>query len=129
MAAYPLHPGRARARAWLAEGVLAQESEGERALASALRAAPVQPEWGMWLLPDVRVDAVYRAARLVLEYDGRRHHTLESDRDADQRRQQRLEGDGYWVERVRWEDLRDRPGETVARVEAVRRSREALLRG
>ena len=63
--------------------VLDQESEGERVLAPFLREFP-DLEWGVKdVVPGRRLDCFMRDALLVLEYDGRDHHVLPTDRDAD----------------------------------------------
>lgn len=62
---------------------LDKESEGERALEPALRGV-LGIEWGVSdLVPGRRLDGYLRDALLVLEYDGRDHHVLPTDRDSD----------------------------------------------
>lgn len=62
---------------------LEKESEGERLLGKALHGVP-GIEWGVSdLVPGRRLDALIRDALLVLEYDGRDHHVLPTDRDSD----------------------------------------------
>lgn len=123
--AQPEHPGAAIVLAFLDSGAGSQESDGERNLSKLLRFAPVQPEWGVWLFHDVRVDAIYRAARLVLEYDGRETHSLPEDIAADFERQRRLEAAGWRVIRVTKAMLRDDPVGTLAMIERIRLEREA----
>ncbi|QXC61033.1 DUF559 domain-containing protein [Aquihabitans sp. G128] len=60
-----------------------------------------------------RVDAVWRAARVVVELDSRKHHTQLLDRDSDRRRDNELMSAGWRVIRVTWDDLRDRPDQVV----------------
>jgi hypothetical protein len=112
-------------RRLLDSGALGQESEGERVLAAAFAGSELQLEWGCWLLPGVRVDAVDRPALLVLQYNGRRHHSLDSDQRADGWRQRLLEAAGYRVEPITGIMLRDHAAATVARIERIRRERLA----
>lgn len=88
-------------------GGFEQESSGERRLATTLAGIQPQPKWGVWITAHIRVDALLEVERLILEYDGRSHHTLEKDRRHDAARQQRLERMGYEVLRIRREDLDD----------------------
>lgn len=120
-------PGARHVLAFLAGPDAAPETEGERALARLTRYAPVQPEWGVWLLPGIRVDAVYRRARIVLEYDSRDWHTLDSDIAADVARQRRLEEAGWLVIRVTHRMIRDDPVGTLAMIERLRLEREATF--
>jgi hypothetical protein len=63
--------------------VLEQESEGERVLSKLLTGVDGL-EWGVSdLVPGRRLDCLDRDALLVIEYDGRDHHVLPTDRDAD----------------------------------------------
>ncbi|HEY8338530.1 MAG TPA: type IV toxin-antitoxin system AbiEi family antitoxin domain-containing protein [Egibacteraceae bacterium] len=125
--ANPDHPGAEHVLAFLDGPEAAPETEGERALAALLRYAPVQPEWGVWLLPGIRVDAVYRAARLVLEYDSREWHTLDSDIAEDVARQRQLEEAGWLVVRVTRRMLREDPVGALAMIERLRLEREAIF--
>jgi hypothetical protein len=76
--------------------------------------------------PNVRVDAVFLAVRLVLEYDGRDHHKIDTDRDHDSRRELRLKADGIDVIRTTWWMVRHSPGDTWRRILAIYRQRVAL---
>lgn len=82
-----------------------QESDGERALARILQGVDPQPRWGVWVTPDIRVDALWVDIMLVIEYDGRENHTRERDRARDQARRRRLEELGYTVVVATAEDL------------------------
>lgn len=67
----------------LGSGAADQDGEGERVLARFLRGVD-GIEWGVEdVVPKRRLDAFMRNALLVLEYDGRDHHVLPTDRDAD----------------------------------------------
>lgn len=62
---------------------LDQESEGERVLA-ALLVDFEGLEWGVKdVVPNRRLDCFERSALFVIEFDGRDHHVLPTDRDAD----------------------------------------------
>ena len=88
-------------------GAFRCESEGERRMAALFFDHRPPLEFNVWLLPGIRVDAVWRDARLVLEYQGRAYHTLPTDRERDARRIARLRAAGHEVVEVRAEDLRD----------------------
>ncbi len=60
-----------------------------------------------------RVDCYWRSARLVVELDSRRFHDGLSARDSDRRRDNRLMAAGWRVLRFTWDDLTNRPLETV----------------
>lgn len=67
----------------LGSGAADQDGEGERVLARFLGGVD-GIEWGVEdVVPRRRLDAFMRDALLVLEYDGRDHHVLPTDRDAD----------------------------------------------
>ena len=59
--------------------------------------------------PAGRVDFVYRAERVVIEVDGRRWHSADLDREADARRQARLQAAGWTVLRFTWRQLTKEP--------------------
>jgi very-short-patch-repair endonuclease len=63
-----------------------------------------------------RVDFAYPEARLVIELDGRRHHTGMLDRDADRARDNRLAAAGWRVVRFTWSDLTTHGDRVVALV-------------
>jgi hypothetical protein len=78
------HRGSGAVRRLLADGSLSQESPGERDLAALLRGFHPQPRWQVEdLVPGRRLDACWVEALYALEFDGRAHHVLPSDRDAD----------------------------------------------
>jgi len=65
------------------------------------------------------IDFLWRRQRLVVETDGGRFHDhpLAQARDLDRNRV--LIGAGFRVLRLRWEELRDRPEATIARIERL----------
>lgn len=64
-----------------------------------------------------RVDFAYPAIRLLIELDGRRHHSALVDRKADERRDARFLGGGWrHVERFTWSDIVDRPEAVLTRL-------------
>lgn len=119
-------PGAAAMRRLVASGQLAQESEGERALAGLFLPGDPLPCWQVWVLPGIRVDAAYLEARLVLEYDGRAWHTLDTDREADAARELKLEAANIAVVRVTAGMLRNARAETRRRILALYHQRCAL---
>jgi len=66
-----------------------------------------------------RVDCYWRAARLVVELDSGRFHDGLSARESDRRRDNRLMAAGWRVLRFTWDDLVNRPVETVATIRAA----------
>lgn len=64
-------------------------------------------------------DIVFRDRRLVVEIDGRAHHTDSASFQRDRERQNRLVAAGWTVLRFTWRDLTVRPGYVVATVEAM----------
>lgn len=60
-----------------------------------------------------RVDCYWRGARVVVELDGRRFHDGLSARESDRSRDNRLMAAGWRVLRFTWDDLKDRPTQTV----------------
>lgn len=60
-----------------------------------------------------RVDCCWRPQRLIVELDGRRHHSSLIDRASDRRRDNELMAAGWRVLRVTWDDLHQRPAEVV----------------
>jgi very-short-patch-repair endonuclease len=61
-------------------------------------------------------DLVFRAAKLVVELDGRAYHVSEERFEQDRYRQNRLVGAGWTVLRFTWRDLTGRPGYVVGTV-------------
>lgn len=115
-------PGAAEVAALLADGTLQLESEGERDLAAIFGPEDPQPVWQV-RIGGFRVDAVFVEARLVLEYQGRRHHHSEHDRRADRARAAKLRTDhGIEIIEVRAGDLAN-PVALRERVLAVRAER------
>jgi len=97
----------------------APESELERRFRDLVRAAGLpEPE----LQVDVgatdhwigRVDFLFRAARLVVEVDGRLGHTEHLDQQADERRDQALTHAGFRVQRFTWHDVTVEPEQAAA---------------
>ena len=66
-----------------------------------------------------RVDFYYRAAKLVVEADSRRHHETVLDREADIRRRAQLVAAGWRVIQVTWWQLVNEPEAVMA---AIRRA-------
>ena len=81
-----------------------------------------------------RVDFLARDLPLVVEVDSDRYHQALTDREADRRRQERLDAAGFVVARVDELQVWHRPGEVVERVRAaawearVRRARSEARR-
>ncbi|MGH3664988.1 MAG: hypothetical protein ACRDU8_02650 [Egibacteraceae bacterium] len=116
--------GACRVVAAVLSGTFRCESEGERKVAAVFYGVEPPLDFNAWLLPGIRVDAVWHDARLVLEYQSRKHHTLPTDREHDEARLAKLRAAGYEVVEIWAEDLRDPVG-LRARVLALRASRLA----
>jgi len=69
------------------------------------------------------VDVLFAESRVIVEIDGRAHHSDDAAFQRDRTRQNRLIGAGYRVLRFTWDDLARRPDLVVALV------REALVAG
>ncbi|MEA2704315.1 MAG: hypothetical protein QOD63_2260 [Actinomycetota bacterium] len=63
-----------------------------------------------------RVDFAYPAVKLLLELDGRRHHSAKLDVETDRRRDARLARAGWRTARIGWDEVVDHPDQTVVRV-------------
>lgn len=100
-------------------------SAGESTLRRLLVEAGLpEPEMNAVLLDDRRrflgeVDLLYRAQKVVIEYEGDYHRTDKAKWRSDVVRYERMQDAGYRVIRVTADDLEDRPAETVARVRAA----------
>ncbi len=125
MAAGNSHGAKAIVRAVLS-GTFAHESEGERLTAALFYDTEVELDFNVWVLPGIRVDALWKSARLIIEYDGRAHHTLPTDREWDEARDARLRAAGYAVVRISAADLRD-PHAPRRRIPAAGNERRAGL--
>lgn len=81
-----------------------------------------EPEIQYWVVidgvPTYRLDLAYPLARIVVEYDGRLHHTSPADRARDEQRRAWLRAHGWTVIVVRANDLA--PGADDAWLYAVR---------
>ena len=104
-------------------GLLDMESEGERRFFGFMEGMTPALAVQQRLLPGLRVDFAWLDARIVVEYDGKEHHTLVTDREHDRRRRSRLRAEGWMVIVVRCADLDDPAG---LRRRLLRRRRERL---
>jgi very-short-patch-repair endonuclease len=62
------------------------------------------------------VDFLWRAEKVVVETDGRRFHDNPAAGSRDSDRNHALTAAGYLIPRLDWEDLRDRPDQTMAEI-------------
>jgi very-short-patch-repair endonuclease len=69
------------------------------------------------------VDFLWRRQKLIVEADGGRFHDNPAAGSRDSNRNHTLTGAGYWLPRLGWEDLRDRPEETMRELAALLRER------
>jgi hypothetical protein len=114
--AHPTDPGAAALRRGLADGTFKQENDAERRLAKLFRPGDPQPQWQVWVLPDVRVDGALLEARVALEYNSRRWHLQPGDQDRDGSRSLRLASAGIVVITVTAGMLRDEREQTRQRI-------------
>ncbi len=85
----------------LGSGILLPDGEGERSLQRLLTGFQPQPEWGVTdLVPGRRLDCAWHRILFTLEFDGRDHHVLPTDRDADGIRDLECEAHGVKVLRI-----------------------------
>jgi hypothetical protein len=107
-------------------GTFDRESEVEREIFDFLSTTTLQLEWQVTdLVPNRRLDAVDRAALLILELDSRAWHTLGSDRDHDGLRDLEVveAAEGYVVFHLTLGMVRFAPEETRRRLDAIRAQR------
>lgn len=131
-------PAAKRLRAVLDEhyvGSTPTWSELEEALLAACRRAGLpMPEANAWIDPGdgdptaIRVDFVWRDARLVVETDGHQTHHTRRAFEEDRLRDQRLAVAGWIVIRITWRQLTERPREVTDRI-AQLLSRQRAARG
>jgi very-short-patch-repair endonuclease len=69
------------------------------------------------------VDFLWRAEKVVVETDGGRFHDNPAAGSRDSDRNRALTRAGYEIPRLGWEDLRDRPGPTMAEIGRLLRAR------
>lgn len=121
LAQFPHRRGNGQLHELLRRTATGALSEAEELLHALLRRAGIRG-WEANAridLPGMRVrpDVVFRAARLVVEVDGRRTH---ADRFyEDRRRDAALAAAGWVVIRVTWPDLTQRPGVVVDQIRQV----------
>ncbi|MGH8905816.1 MAG: DUF559 domain-containing protein [Egibacteraceae bacterium] len=118
---YHRHRGARLIRELVASGALDYESKGERGLSALFSDYDPPLETQVWITPKIRVDFLWRDVRMILEFDGKRHHGLPHDREDDEKRDLQLERLGYHVEHVTGADLAN-PAALRARILTVRRT-------
>lgn len=117
-------PGSANNRRYLAErgtGYVAPTTELERILLSLLRRGGLpNPELQVplpWYQPAFGIcDGYYREARLIIEADGRRWHTLLADFESDRKRDNEAMRNGHRVLRFTYDTLTKSPGQVISLV-------------
>lgn len=73
----------------------------------------------------IRIDVLFRAARVAIEVDGRSSHDRSVQWGIDKERDRELQKLGYVVLRFTWHDVRDRPEMVVRDIRAVLAARAA----
>ena len=68
---------------------------------------------------DGRVDLAYARDRVLIECDSRRWHTLAESFQRDRRRDNLAQGEGWRILRFTWEDITQRPHETIRQIRQV----------
>lgn len=117
------HRGLRQLRAMAKEAASGAHAESERILHRILRDARIGGWEANRRLYDNDgligiVDLEFAEARLVVEVDGRAHHTDRDRFQNDRTRQNRLVLAGWAVLRFTWEDLIDRPHDVAIKVHA-----------
>ncbi|WP_370327290.1 type IV toxin-antitoxin system AbiEi family antitoxin domain-containing protein [Euzebya sp.] len=109
----------------LGDPSMAQENDGERALARLLAGFHPQPIWqDDVIVPRRRLDACWREALYGLEFDGRDHHVLPTDRDADGFRDMDTTDGHVLIQRITSGMVRSEPARVL---DHVRRTYERRL--
>lgn len=110
-----------------ADGPRRSRSEAEARFLALVRDADLPAPATDVLIGRFRVDAVWHAARVVVEVDGFAFHRSRRKFDRDRERDAVLQSAGYLVIRTTWRQIVDEPAATAARLAAVlaRRSPEA----
>lgn len=104
-----------------------QENEGERGLARLLARFHPQPQWQTTtLVPGRRLDACWPEALYGLEFDGRDHHVLPTDRDNDGFRDMDTTDGHVLTQRITSGMIRRDPSRVLSHIRATyeRRLRE-----
>jgi very-short-patch-repair endonuclease len=116
------HPGAGALRAVLAAADLdagVTESEAERRLRSLLVDADLaRPQRNAWVT-GYRLDSFWPDARLAVEVDGYRVHSLRSRFEGDRTRDARLDTAGVKVLHVTWRQMEREPLAVIARIAAA----------
>jgi very-short-patch-repair endonuclease len=118
VAELPRHPGARRWAAMLGADASLVESPGERRLLPVLRRLSPAVEFQVSVAPGIRVDALWRAHAIVIEYRGGDVHDDPRDERADAERDARLRALGYTVVHVVAADLRH-PDSLLARLQRI----------
>jgi len=113
---YPHHRGRAALRQAMRPEPKLTRSEAERLMLALIRKARLpEPETnarvGTW-----EVDALWRDAGLVVEFDSYTFHSSRSSFERDRRKDRELQALGYTVLRFTWRELTDEPEAVVAAI-------------
>lgn len=114
----PLRPGVGRLRALMTaeRGPALTRSETERRLRSIVERGELPwPQFNVWLFGHL-VDALWPAAKLVVEADGYSVHGHRHAFEADRRRDQQLAAHGFVVVRITGRQLRDEPMAVLSRL-------------
>lgn len=111
--------GAPRARDLLVEAADRADSRAERRLIGHLRRAGVDGwvrglPFGVWT-----IDVAFPGPRVAIEVDGWAFHCDPARFRTDRRKQNALVAAGWTVLRFTWQDVRDRPEETVRRIRAA----------
>jgi len=104
-----------------------QESEGERVLAPWLATVALVGQWGTWVLPGIKFDAWFPEALLAVEYDGRNHHTLPTDKDHEEARRLKIRAAGIECLVITKAMLEHEAAATMERVRAIYDARVRAL--
>jgi hypothetical protein len=102
--------------------VSALEGLGRRTLARFGLPEPVHEYPVPWARSQ-RFDEAFVEARVAVEWDSRRWHTRRADMNRDRARDRSAMANGWLIVRMTWYDLRETPGEAMAQLGVILRTR------
>jgi very-short-patch-repair endonuclease len=118
---YPRHRGTAALRAITEADKGFTRSRAERITLALIRKARLpRPETNVKLAGH-EVDLLWRAQRLIVEFDGYAAHSMRRSFEQDRRRDQLLVADGWRVIRITWRQLTNEPESIAATLGAALR--------
>ena len=122
---YPRHRGTAALTKIIQADRGFTRSKAERMTRALIRKARLpEPETNV-KIEGYEVDLVWRAHRLIVEFDSWTFHSMRSSFEEDRRRDQQLTATGWRVIRITWRQLTGEPEAVVAVISAALTERRA----